>query len=113
MPTTGGCAASGADAPCGATACQSVVMSSTVRVKKPIVSKVGTSAKQPSVEIAPQDGLKPTTPQNEAGRHTDPTVCVPIAARTMPVATAAAEPIDEPPGVCSEFHGLRVGPGSR
>ena len=31
----------------------------------------------------------------------------------MRAATAAAEPDDEPPGVCSRFHGLRVGAGSR
>src|SRR5438067_470434 len=31
----------------------------------------------------------------------------------MRAATAAAEPDDEPPGVCSAFHGLRVGAGSR
>ena len=31
----------------------------------------------------------------------------------MRAATAAAEPEDEPPGVCAGFHGLRVGPGSK
>src|SRR5205807_2058735 len=31
----------------------------------------------------------------------------------MRAATAAAEPDDEPPGVCWRFHGLRVGAGSR
>jgi hypothetical protein len=36
--------------------------------------------------------LKPTMPQNAAGRITDPLVCVPIAAGTNPAATAAAEP---------------------
>ena len=30
----------------------------------------------------------------------------------MPQATAAAEPLDEPPGVCPRFHGLRVPRGS-
>ncbi len=29
----------------------------------------------------------------------------------MPAATAAAEPLDEPPGVCARWRGLRVGPG--
>ena len=28
----------------------------------------------------------------------------------MPVATAAAEPLDDPPGVCSGWKGLTVGP---
>src|ERR1700689_1592388 len=30
----------------------------------------------------------------------------------MPAATDAAEPLDEPPGVCATFHGLRVPRGS-
>ena len=46
-------------------------------------------------------GLNPTTPQYAAGRITEPLVCVPIAAGTCPAATAAAEPDDEPPGVCA------------
>src|ERR1700685_1133185 len=37
---------------------------------------------------------------------------VPSAALTMPAATEAAEPLDEPPGVCAVFHGLRVPRGS-
>ncbi len=34
------------------------------------------------------------------------------AAGTMPAATAADEPPDEPPGVRSRFQGLRVGPNA-
>ncbi len=44
---------------------------------------------------------------------TEPPVCVPTASGTMPAATAAAEPLDEPPGVCSTFAGLRVCDGAR
>ena len=44
-------------------------------------------------------GLKPTTPQKAAGRITDPIVCVPTASWQRPAATAAAEPLLEPPGV--------------
>ena len=43
----------------------------------------------------------------------EPTVCDPNARRTMPAATAAAEPMLEPPGVCSRFQGLVVEPGSK
>jgi hypothetical protein len=43
----------------------------------------------------------------------DPMVWVPRAAGTMPQATAAADPLLDPPGVWSGFQGLRVGPGSR
>ena len=42
---------------------------------------------------------------------TEPSVCVPKASGTMPAATEAAEPDDEPPGVCLLFQGLTVGPG--
>ena len=38
--------------------------------------------------------------------------CVPSAAGSMPAATAAAEPLDEPPGVRSRSQGLRVPRGS-
>ena len=37
---------------------------------------------------------------------------VPSPALTMPAATEAAEPLDEPPGVCAVFQGLRVPRGS-
>ena len=51
-------------------------------------------------------------PQNEAGRVIDPPVWLPIAPKHIPQATAAAEPLEEPPGVRSRFHGLRVIGGS-
>src|SRR5678816_2897853 len=61
--------------------------------------------------IRPCVGLKPYTPQNAAGRMTEPLVWVPRATGVMPAATAAAEPDDEPPGVCAGLCGLRVLPG--
>src|SRR5580700_5960588 len=57
-------------------------------------------------------GLKPTVPQKLAGRTVELITWVPRAALTMPTATEAAEPLDEPPGVCAVFHGLRVPRGS-
>ena len=51
-------------------------------------------------------------PQKAAGRMTEPIVCVPRARGQKPAATAAAEPLLEPPGVCARLYGLRVGPGS-
>ena len=41
----------------------------------------------------------------------EPMVCVPSASGQSPAATAAAEPLLDPPGVCSGWCGLRVGPG--
>ena len=43
----------------------------------------------------------------------EPLVCVPIAAGAMPQATAAADPLEEPPGCAAEFQGLRVLDGTR
>ena len=57
-------------------------------------------------------GLQPATPQNDAGRVIEPPVWVPIAPRAIPQATAAADPLDDPPGVRSSAQGLRVGGGS-
>src|SRR5262245_49911241 len=62
--------------------------------------------------MRPYVGLQPTIPQYAAGRSTEPTVWLPMASGTMPAATAAAEPLELPPGVCSRFQGLRVGAGS-
>jgi hypothetical protein len=56
--------------------------------------------------------LKPATPQKAAGRITEPPVWLPSASGSMPAATAAAEPEDEPPGVCAGLCGLRVAAGS-
>ena len=44
---------------------------------------------------------------------TEPAVWVPSASGTMPSATAAAEPLDEPPGVCAVSCGLAVRPGAK
>ena len=57
-----------------------------------------------------QYGFIPTIPQNDAGRVIEPPVCVPSAPQHMPQATAAADPLDDPLGVRSRFHGLRVAP---
>ena len=51
------------------------------------------------------------TPQNAPGRMIEPLVCEPSASGTIPAATAAADPDDEPPGVRSGSCGLRVLPG--
>src|SRR4030095_14536520 len=58
-------------------------------------------------------GLKAAMPQYAAGRLTEATVCVPSASGTVPAPTAAAEPLDEPPGVCTMLWGLPAGDGSR
>ena len=61
----------------------------------------------------PYGGLKPTTPQNDAGMRIEPPMSEPVARVAMPAARAAAEPPDEPPGLKAGFQGLRVTPQSR
>jgi hypothetical protein len=58
----------------------------------------------------PQPGLSAVTPQNAAGSRIDPPVSEPSAIGTMPAATAAAEPEDEPPVIRSGSQGLRHRP---
>src|SRR5204862_7682007 len=48
-----------------------------------------------------------------AGVPTVPLVWLPLAAAPVRAATAPADPLLEPPGVCAGFHGFLVGPGSR
>ena len=55
-------------------------------------------------------GFSPNSPQHELGIRIDPPPSLPCAAGTMPAATAAAAPPDEPPAVRSRSHGLRVLP---
>src|SRR5262249_32026134 len=62
---------------------------------------------------APTVGLNPTQPQKLAGRIVEPITCVPSAALTIPVATAAAEPLLDPPGVRGTSPGLHVPRGPR
>ena len=51
------------------------------------------------VEIRPRWGLMPTRCVQAAGIRTEPAPSEPIAAGTMPAATAAALPPEDPPGV--------------
>ena len=61
-------------------------------------------------ELRPRVGFKPTRPQHEAGMRMEPPPSLAWAAGTIPDATAAAEPPEEPPVEWPVFHGLRVGP---
>ena len=71
----------------------------------------GTSdAARSTCGTTPGDGRKPTTPQNEAGVRRLPPWSEPVASGTMPSASAAAEPPEEPAGVFAGSNGLPVGP---
>ena len=84
----------------------------TVRVRTP---SAGGSSRPASgaFETRPREAFRPTRPQHAAGIRSEPPPSLPCAIGTIPAATAAAEPPDEPPGVRSRSHGLRVGPPRR
>src|SRR5690606_38328367 len=58
----------------------------------------------------PQVGFNPTRPQEAAGMRMEPPPSLACATGTMPEATAAAEPPEEPPADTPCFHGLCTGP---
>ncbi len=62
------------------------------------------------METRPRLGLSPTRPQQAAGMRIEPPPSLPCAIGTIPAATAAAEPPEEPPGVRAWSQGLRVTP---
>ncbi|CAB4802217.1 unannotated protein [freshwater metagenome] len=56
--------------------------------------------------------LSPTSPQHDAGMRIEPPPSLACAIGTMPAATAAADPPDEPPGEWSGFQGFLVIPNA-
>ena len=64
----------------------------------------------PGCGTRPKLGLCPTSPQNAAGMRIEPPPSLAVPRGTTPAATAAAEPLDDPPGVRSRCHGLRLTP---
>ena len=75
-----------------------------------MLSSDDANATRPKRLMRPYVGFTPTMPQNAAGWRTEPPVSEPNAIGTMPAATAAAEPPDEPPGTRVRSMGLRAGP---
>src|SRR5256714_9188395 len=63
-------------------------------------------------ETRPREGLRPTSPQQDAGMRIDPPPSLPCATGQRPAASAAPAPPLEPPGVRSVSHGLRQSPFS-
>ena len=68
------------------------------------------NATSPKRLMRPYVGFTPTTPQNAAGWRTDPPVSEPNAIGTMPAATDAADPPDDPPGTRVLSSGFLAGP---
>src|SRR2546423_12969272 len=61
-------------------------------------------------DTRPRVGLRPKSPQHDAGMRIEPPPSLPCASETIPEATAAPLPPDDPPGVRLVSYGLRHGP---
>ena len=85
-------------------------MSVAERVNQPGVSLLGESGKASLIHAMPGVSRSPNRPQNAAGTRMEPPVSVPMASGTMPAATAAAEPLLEPPVVRSGKRGCVQSP---
>ena len=72
----------------------------------PTVSMLGASGHTPVSGIRPQVVLRPAIPQHAAGIRIEPPVSEPYETSASPLATATAEPLDEPPGTRSGSSGL-------
>src|SRR5262245_59549589 len=81
-------------------------VSSTRRPSGPIVSNDGASGQTPSSGMRPNVVFSPVTPQQAAGIRTDPPVSEPSATSASSVATATAEPLDDPPGTSAASSGF-------
>src|SRR3569832_2286558 len=108
----------GAEAGCGTirpplAALANSPTSVTVRANRPTVSSDQEKHFMPAVGSTPKLGLNPAMPQYDAGRIVEPPVCEPIASGTSPVATAATDPDEDPPGVRPGAAGLSVADGLR
>ena len=84
-------------------------VSATVRLSTPSTARKLSLASGRG-EIRWRWGLRPTRPQHAAGMRVEPPPSVAWAIGTIPAATAAPEPPDDPPDVRARSHGLRVAP---
>ena len=82
--------------------------SATVVASTPCSTRPNQSSAPSWPGTTPGPGLSPTRPQQAAGMRIEPSPSLPCAIGTSPAATAAADPPDDPPGVRSTSHGLRV-----
>ena len=57
------------------------------------------AVKSGPIDVRPRDGFSPTSPQQLAGMRIDPPPSLAWATATIPLATAAADPPLDPPGV--------------
>src|SRR5699024_12206442 len=84
-------------------------VSATVRVSTPWVASAAPSTPEGPLEILPRETFRPTSPHAPAGIRIDPPPSDPCAIGTIPAATAAPAPPEEPPGDRVGSHGFTGG----
>src|SRR5688572_7495913 len=86
-----------------------MAQSSTERAIGPQWSKVNELGITPARLTSPDVGIRPARPQYADGPRMEPPVSDPSDAGTKPAASAAPDPLEEPPVKWSSRHGLRDG----
>jgi hypothetical protein len=84
--------------------------SATVRAIGPSTGRLDQPSPRLSDGTSPGVGRKPTMPQNAAGFRNDPPVSDPVQIGAMPVASATADPPDDPAADLAGSNGLPVAP---
>src|SRR5713226_6691315 len=94
-------------------------MASSMSAASATFRAIGPATARPSKAVgsgpcgtSPGLGRKPTTEQKLAGMRRLPPRSLPLASHTSPVASATAEPPEEPPQLIAVFHGLSVRPNT-
>ena len=78
----------------------------TSRAIGPTVSRLGANGRTPSRGTRRRVVLRPAVPQKAEGILIEPPLSEPKAISATPVATATAEPLEEPPGTSAGLRGL-------
>ena len=88
-----------------------MAVSRTVRDSTPCVDWELVASLAKGAKLSrPRDGFSPTNPQMLAGMRIEPPPSLAEAMGTMPAATIAADPLEDPPEMNSRFQGLCVCP---
>ena len=110
---SGGAGSASGSSGCGPAIASSMsAASATSRAIGPSTVSVSNGCSAGPRAIRPGDGRRPTTEQNDAGVRRLPPRSEPVASQTCLVASATAEPPEEPPHVRLVSHGFRVGPNT-
>ena len=84
----------------------------TFRAIGPSIPRVSNGSDPGPQATRPGDGRIPTIPLKLAGLRSEPPRSEPWASQAMPVASATADPPDDPAAESAVFHGLSVAPNT-